>query len=253
MNKKIWIITAATVALLGTGSVIAAQTSGIISKSKAKEAALKQVNGVVEEIDLERERGKLVYEIEIERSGKDDDATVIIDAKTGETLAVYDDDDDNMPRAGREAVSSAAASASSANGGGSQGSSGAAGSKSANSQSVSAKPANGTSTAASSNAILTKEQAKKIALDTVKGTIIELDLDRDDGVTKYEVEIKTTEGKVELDIDAYSGKVLSQKLDRDDDWDDDRYDDDDDWDDDWDDDNHDDDDDDWDDDDRYDD
>lgn len=264
MNKKLWIITVATVALLGTSTVIAAQSPGIISKAKAKETALKAVNGVVEEIDLERERGKLVYEVEVQKSGSSQDTTVIIDAKTGELIAIYEDDADeakawkaqkasNGSGGAAQAASNAAAAntaskekasgatAAKANGQASgaaaatTGSQASANNSSSSNGSVKSESAASNSAGAATRTLLTKEQVKKIALDTVTGTIIEIDLDKDDGVVKYEVDVRTAQGKAELDIDAYSGKVLSQKLDDDDDkyddddsydHDDDRYDDD---------------------------
>ncbi|MNU04591.1 Peptidase propeptide and YPEB domain protein [compost metagenome] len=58
---------------------------------------MKQVNGSrVLELELDRERGKLVYEIEVRISGGT--ADVVIDAGTGKVLHVdkdWDDDDDD--------------------------------------------------------------------------------------------------------------------------------------------------------------
>lgn len=259
MNKKLVVISAVIVAVLATGTVVAsAQSSGsgTIGKAKAKEEALRAVNGVVEDIELEVERGRLIYEVEVQRPDYKDDTTVWIDARTGEFIAVYEDDD--LPRSSNttdKSVTGTASSHDSTSTGTSsnkqnqaasdnsvatgtkpadnkQSNSSTANSSSSNSNTASSNTASGKAT------MITLEQAKRIAQNTVKGTIVDVDLDRDDGVTKYEFDIRTDEGKVELDIDAYSGKVLSQKLDRDDDWDDDdddRYDDDDLYDDDWDD------------------
>lgn len=261
------VISAVIVAVLATGTVVAsAQSSGsgTIGKAKAKEEALRAVNGVVEDIDLEVERGRLIYEVEVQRPDYKDDTTILIDARTGELIAVYEDDD--LPRSSNTtdkaatgtATSNVEGNTASSNGSTSTGTSSnkqnqvtsdnsvAAGTKPADNKQANSSTANSSSSnshTASSNTVsskatmITLEQAKRIAQNTVKGTIVDADLDRDDGVTKYEFDIRTDEGKVELDIDAYSGKVLSQKLDRDDDWDDDddRYEDDDLYDDDWDD------------------
>jgi uncharacterized membrane protein YkoI len=68
----------------------------LISTEKAEEIALKEVKGTVEEVELDRENGSHVYEIEIEtgkRNGDDDDdVTVYVDAVTGKMLYVEWDD-----------------------------------------------------------------------------------------------------------------------------------------------------------------
>ena len=69
---------------------------------------------------------------------------------------------------------------------------------------------------------ISPEEAKKIALKQVNGTIIEEKLDDDDNRLLYEFEILTSDNrKVEVKVDAMNGEVL--KLEQDD-----RYDDDDD-------------------------
>lgn len=59
------------------------------------------------------------------------------------------------------------------------------------------------------------EEAKKIALSQVKGTIVKAKLDEDDGQYMYEVEIRTDQWReVEFEISATTGAVLDV------DWDD---------------------------------
>ena len=64
--------------------------SSLIRSEEAKKFALNEVTGTVDEIELEREDGRYVYEVEIEREreGDDDDVTVYIDAVTGNVLYV---------------------------------------------------------------------------------------------------------------------------------------------------------------------
>lgn len=59
----------------------------MLSQEEAKQIALQQVNGIVEDIEVEEENGLVVYEVEIEIN-EDDDATVIINAYTGEIISV---------------------------------------------------------------------------------------------------------------------------------------------------------------------
>ncbi|CAM3346490.1 hypothetical protein EDM52_14620 [Brevibacillus invocatus] len=59
------------------------------------------------------------------------------------------------------------------------------------------------------------EEAKKIALNQVKGTIVKAKLDEDDGQYLYEVEMRTDQWReVEFEISATTGDVLDV------DWDD---------------------------------
>ncbi|MCT8136611.1 PepSY domain-containing protein [Anaerobacillus sp. CMMVII] len=65
----------------------------IIPIDKAKEIALNEVAGKIDEIELERENGAYIYEVEIETDQYgDDDVTVYIDAVTGKVLYVEWDD-----------------------------------------------------------------------------------------------------------------------------------------------------------------
>ncbi|CAG9622066.1 PepSY domain-containing protein [Sutcliffiella rhizosphaerae] len=69
------------------------ENSPRISFEEAEEVALNEVNGVIDDIELDRENGKLVYEVEIDTNqGDDDDVTVYVDAVTGKVLYVEWDD-----------------------------------------------------------------------------------------------------------------------------------------------------------------
>lgn len=68
-----------------------------ISKEEAIQIALKQFSGIVEDVELDKDDGRLIYEIEIESSRGE--AEIEIDAYTGKVLVVdidlEDDDDDD--------------------------------------------------------------------------------------------------------------------------------------------------------------
>jgi uncharacterized membrane protein YkoI len=72
----------------------AAKDEAVISIGEAKGIAKKEVPGELEDIELERENGKLVYDVEIKnyQNGDDDDVTVYVDAITGKVLYVEWDD-----------------------------------------------------------------------------------------------------------------------------------------------------------------
>ena len=56
---------------------------------------------------------------------------------------------------------------------------------------------------------ISKDEAKSIALKQIKGRVIYVDLDTDNGITKYEVIILTDQNKVyEVEINANSGEVI---------------------------------------------
>jgi len=59
-----------------------------------------------------------------------------------------------------------------------------------------------------SKPIITEEAAKSIATDLVHGKIIAFELDNDDDDPEYEIKITANGKKYEIEIDAYTGKVL---------------------------------------------
>lgn len=63
-----------------------------ISVDEAKEIALSEHDGYVEDIELETDDGYAYYEVEIENGEEDYD--IYIEAYTGEVLSVDDDEDD---------------------------------------------------------------------------------------------------------------------------------------------------------------
>ncbi len=74
------------------------QTNEVIGMEKAKAAALKQVNGTVEGIELESKNGRTYYEVDIDKDKKDYD--IYVDAHTADILKVeengFDDDRDDQ-------------------------------------------------------------------------------------------------------------------------------------------------------------
>ncbi len=73
---------------------------------------------------------------------------------------------------------------------------------------------------------LTADQAIKIALMEVPGEVQEAELETEDGMRIFEVEILTADGvEMELEIDATTGEILEVEAEDDDDDDDDDSDD----------------------------
>lgn len=206
MNKtKLWIGSLSAAVLLG-GSAVAASgsvngqsvqttptstsqsatqnqsnTGKLLTVTQAKAAALKAAdgNGKVDDVDLERRNGQIIYEVEIDRRGSND-VVVRLDAYTGKVLAVVNDDDDDDDY--NDTVTN-----------------------------------NSSSTSASNQVKLTVAQASDIALKQVTGgKVTKVELDHDDGRYVYEIELRTAQGEADVDIDANTGKVLSFDQDFDD-------------------------------------
>ncbi|UHA72202.1 PepSY domain-containing protein [Paenibacillus sp. 481] len=143
-----------------------------ISFTQAKQAALKLFNGTIEDIELEKDNGRLYYHVDFKNT--DDDFDVYVDAITGKAWQTDDDDDDKVkvtPPKKKESTSTT-------------------------------KPSN-------KQQYITKDKAVQIALNKVAGTVTEVELDNDDNRYEYEIEIKTTDGReVKIDVSAKTGKIL---------------------------------------------
>ncbi|MBY0123132.1 PepSY domain-containing protein [Bacillus sp. S/N-304-OC-R1] len=64
---------------------------------------------------------------------------------------------------------------------------------------------------------LSVQKAIEIAQKEVNGKVIEIKLDEDDNKMIYEIELKTSKGEAELELDAVTGKVLDIEYDHADD------------------------------------
>lgn len=58
------------------------------------------------------------------------------------------------------------------------------------------------------------EDAMSIATEQIPGEVVKVELDREDGILIYEIEIINTQGiKYEIEIDAQTGRILNMRLD----------------------------------------
>ena len=155
----------------GTGSATAS-----ITAERAKEIALNHAGLTASQVtfaraDLDRDDGRLVYDVEFYTSDyKEYDYE--IDASTGAVLS-YDYDAEHYSR-----------------------------------------PSNGGST--STGAAISEARAREIALAQVSGAadsnIRKVELDRDDGRLQYEVKIVYNNMEYDFDIDASTGSILSRDV-----------------------------------------
>lgn len=61
--------------------------------------------------------------------------------------------------------------------------------------------------------IISTKKAIEIAEKEVNGTVKEIEKDEDDGNVIYDIQLRTSQGKTEVDIDASTGKVLKVEID----------------------------------------
>jgi uncharacterized membrane protein YkoI len=101
MKKNILIIGVTGVVLLGGALGVGAFSEGtqekdnnFISTKKAEEIAVTEVEGTVESVELEKDDGRVKYELDITDQNGNDDIDVDIDAISGEIIKVDRDDDD---------------------------------------------------------------------------------------------------------------------------------------------------------------
>lgn len=96
--KKLITISLATVVVFGGAVAInhsyAQEKTENIGIEKAKEAALKKVDGVIEDIELDNHNGQPVYEVEIDKDQKDYD--LYIDGTTAKINKVEEKDNDDI-------------------------------------------------------------------------------------------------------------------------------------------------------------
>lgn len=159
---------------LGIQQTFASPAENLISIEEISSRVTDKYPGTVTEVELDKEKGKHVYEVEL--IGEQGEYEVKLDALSGDVLkvkkkeAVAREENTNLEKEADQ------------------------------SQTVNESPAASTKISA--------EEAAKIALEKVPGTIKEIELDHDDGLLVYEIDIRTETGEAELEINAYTGEIV---------------------------------------------
>lgn len=185
-------------------------TNDLLTSKEVEELVIKEAGGgFVKDMELDRENGTYYYEVELIKDNMEYD--YYVDAQTGKVTLEYEhesyfdyDSENYVPEQN------------------SQSSSGTSGSNSSSNSNSGSSSNSGTSSGTSGSRI-SMEKAKSIVLAKIpNATIIELNLEEDDGIWVYEGEAKKGDYEYEFEINASSGVIISWDKDRiDDDWDDD--------------------------------
>ncbi|WP_404329810.1 PepSY domain-containing protein [Mesobacillus maritimus] len=214
MKKNLLMIGVTGVVLLGGALGVGAfsettqvKENHFISMKKAEEIALAEVEGTIESVELEKDDGKVKYEIDIRDQHGNDDIDVDIDATTGKVIKVDRDDDGDDKKVKTDTVATHSIKSS-------QDDDAVSSATKGSTQDINAQAA---------KQRITKDEAIAIATKETPGKVVEVDYD--DG--EYEIEILTETKKIEYEIDARAGRIVQKDIDDldDDDDDDDRYDD----------------------------
>ncbi|UOQ86730.1 PepSY domain-containing protein [Gracilibacillus salinarum] len=204
-NKTFYFILTGLVVVgtvLGILQFTSNQASAYLSEDEAKEKATSQFSGTIKEIELEEENNRKVYEIDIEGTDRHYDLT--IDAETGEILELDQKMVNNQSTADNAQSQDDAADDTDENNSNTQSSDDSKGDRTSNQSS------DDTAQSTNQQTLISSDEARTIALEEYDGEIIEFELDEDDGQTYYEIEIRTTDNeKVELEIDGYTGDIIS--------------------------------------------
>lgn len=241
INELNLIISTGTSSVEKVSSLGYASDKAYIGEDKAKETAFAHagVSGqdiLFYEMDMDLEKGVMVYEIEFKCGGFEYEYD--IDAQTGEIIKNKKEVDDDFP-AGSQASSGktddpAAGSQSPEPGtktpdaGSQTPASGtntpAAGTQSpgGNTATPPSSPQDGVGNAGGTSGILTLEQAKEIALNHAGQSASnvyfdKVELDHDHGMQKYEIEFIAGSTEYDYEIDAVTGAILKYDWDQDDD------------------------------------
>lgn len=175
--KKVMMIALMAIVLMGCSNA----SKDVLTLEEAQEIALKEVSGKVLKAHEDSDDGVKYYDFTIVTDSEKYE--VEVDANSGKILKMEKDDD---------YVGSDTSTNDDTN---------------ATNQNNNANPTGNTNT--NTQATITAEQAQQKAMDRVGGGyLVKCELDHDDGVLKYEIEIKNGNKEYDIDIDANTGEII---------------------------------------------
>lgn len=186
----------------------ASQQAPELTTDEIREMVLSQYPGEITEIELDKELNKVVYEVEVISNGKEYDLT--LDGNSGEVLKLKEktvytkenqsDDKKNDSTKEKETPNISVKE------------------KSTNDEKnqTEQKQNENKQNNQQENTVINEEKAIEIAKSEFPGTLVSMELDRDDGRLIYEIEIVNGNEEAEIEIDAYTGEILVLDIDIDD-------------------------------------
>lgn len=203
MKTKLLIIAALLVGVVG-GFILAQNfvtgnaQKGNIGADEAKSIALKNFNGEITEFEYDNSGSKPHYEFEIVQ--KDESVDLEVDAKTGEIIIKE-----------RKAINSNQNGTNNPKQATTNNTNNSKQEKTTSSNSLT-KSSTKTNTNSTAKNIISSDKAISIAITEVGGgTVTEVELDKKNGYSIYEVEVKNGNVKYDFDIDAVTGEVLKKE------------------------------------------
>lgn len=179
-----------------------------LSKTDIQQQLSDQYPGTISELELDYESGK-VYEAEIEI--KDKDYEIKVDGDTGEVIRLDEKQKyasgDQVKTEGRNSATEADLLFIREKEEKNQ-------EEEVTKPDVSASAKHGKhEQTTKKEAIISYSEAKDIALAEFSGTIEDIELDEDDDLLRYEIEIENGESEADIEIDAYTGNILVIEID----------------------------------------
>lgn len=205
---------------LGISQSSASQAEPKLSFDKIEQLVKDQYPGEITDWELEKDRNKAVYEVEIRNDDKEYD--IKLDGNTGEILELEEQlvageaeqpksdtaenkADDSTSKTKKDNDKKSDVSMKENN------------NSAKENNKDSKKDDNGNGTNSSERTAIDSSIAKQIAKKAFKGSIISIELDEDDGKRLYEVEMKSKNKEADIEIDAYTGEVIVLSIDTEDD------------------------------------
>lgn len=177
--KKIMIIALMAMVMMGCSSA----SKNILTLEEAQEIALKEVSGKVLKAHEDSDDGVSYYDFTIVTDNEKYE--VEVDANSGKIIKMEKDDD----YVGNDTSNNTNGNANS------------------NNENNNSNTNGNTNT--NTQATITAEQAQQKAMDRVGGGyLVKCELDQDDGVLKYEIEIKNGNKEYDVDVDANTGEII---------------------------------------------
>ena len=184
----------------GSAATQTTESIKLLTVKEAKEIALKTVNGTITEVDFDQDDQRPHYEFEIQSNNEE--VNIDVDATTGKATITERGTTDKVKAANTNPVQTNTAS----------------NVQDDDDQDDDVKVSETQTTNPNAAKVITKAEAINIASTVAKGTVIkvELDNDADDQTKTYELEFKDGNVEYDVEIDAYTGKIIEVDQDLDD-------------------------------------